>query len=203
VGLTIIYIYAGKPDQATPLIERLKKIEPLDMWGLWFPGMLHYIKGQFELALQEWHKGYEVDRKNPLWQAWYAMALLGTGQNNEAFTLIEQGAKATPNHVHTKLALMLKHGLQGDKERALHDMTDDFREWCRGEGGWSSFIAHSFALLNEKEEALDWLEHAVNQGYIDYPYFSKNDPYLENVRREPRFKKLMERVKHEWENFEV
>jgi hypothetical protein len=26
---------------------------------------------------------------------------------------------------------------------------------------------------------------------------------LENVRGEPRFKKLMERVKHEWENFEV
>ncbi len=26
---------------------------------------------------------------------------------------------------------------------------------------------------------------------------------LENIRGEERFKKLMERVKHEWENFEV
>jgi hypothetical protein len=47
------------------------------------------------------------------------------------------------------------------------------------------------------------LEHAVNLGYIDYPWFSKIDPYLENIRGEPRFKKLMERIKHEWENFEV
>ncbi len=26
---------------------------------------------------------------------------------------------------------------------------------------------------------------------------------FENIRGEPRFKKLMERVKHEWENFEA
>ena len=32
---------------------------------------------------------------------------------------------------------------------------------------------------------------------------AKNDPFLENIRGEPRFKKLMERVKREWENFEV
>jgi hypothetical protein len=30
-----------------------------------------------------------------------------------------------------------------------------------------------------------------------------NDPLLENIRGEARFKKLMEWVKHEWEDFEV
>jgi tetratricopeptide (TPR) repeat protein len=165
--------------------------------------MLHYVRGQFDLALKEWRKNYEMDTKNPTYQAWYARALLASGRNDEAFAIIEEGAKATPNFVHTKLVLMQKHGLQGDKEKAFEEMTDDFYEWCRGEGGWSSVIASSFSLLNEKEKALDWLEHAVNQGYIDYPYFSKHDPFLANIRGEPRFKKLMERVKHEWENFEV
>jgi hypothetical protein len=28
------------------------------------------------------------------------------------------------------------------------------------------------------------------------------DPLLENIRGEERFKKLMKRIKHEWENFE-
>ncbi|NIO37178.1 protein kinase [Candidatus Bathyarchaeota archaeon] len=203
VGLSIIYLYAGKPDPIVPLIVKLKKIEPLDMWTFFFAGMLHYVTGQSELALQEWRRAYEIDTKNPSWQHWYARALIGTGQDDEAFAIIEQGAQATPNHVHTKLALMLKHGLQGDKDKAVQEMSPDFQEWCRREAGWSSFIADSFALLNEKEEALDWLEHSVNQGYIDYPYFTKKDPYLDNIRGEERFKKLMERVKHEWENFEV
>ncbi|MFC2166091.1 hypothetical protein ACFLT2_13980, partial [Acidobacteriota bacterium] len=60
-----------------------------------------------------------------------------------------------------------------------------------------------FALLDERNVAMDWLEHAVNRGFINYPLLSEHDPFLVNIRGEPRFKKLMERVKHEWENFEV
>lgn len=203
VGLIVIYGYAGKLDQSIALVERLKKIEPLDMWSLWWPGHLNYLRGHFDLALQEWRKGYEVDPKNPFWQAWYARALLATNQEDEAFTMIEQGAKATPDYVHTKLVLMLKHGLLGDKEAAIRELTAGFKKWCRGEGGWSSFIADTFALLDEKEKAMDWLEHAVDLGYIDYPWFFEIDPYLENIRGEERFKNLMERMKHEWESFEV
>jgi hypothetical protein len=33
--------------------------------------------------------------------------------------------------------------------------------------------------------------------------FNKFGRLLENLRSEPRFKKLMERVKYEWEHFEV
>ena len=29
------------------------------------------------------------------------------------------------------------------------------------------------------------------------------DPFLASIRNEPRFRKLMERVKYEWEHFEV
>jgi len=58
-------------------------------------------------------------------------------------------------------------------------------------------------LLDERDEAMRWLEHAVDRGFINYPLFAELDPFLENIRSEPRFKKLMKRVKHEWENFEV
>ena len=60
-----------------------------------------------------------------------------------------------------------------------------------------------FAMLNAKEEALDWLKHAIDIGFIPYPFFSRIDPFLNNIRGEERFKKLMKRVKKEWENFEV
>jgi len=50
---------------------------------------------------------------------------------------------------------------------------------------------------------LNWLEHAVDRGFINYPLLAEKDPFLANIRGEERFKKLMERVKHEWEHFEV
>jgi hypothetical protein len=57
-------------------------------------------------------------------------------------------------------------------------------------------------MLDQKEQAFEWLENAVGQGFIHYPFMNKIDPFLENIRSESRFKKLMEHVKHEWENFE-
>jgi hypothetical protein len=58
-------------------------------------------------------------------------------------------------------------------------------------------------LIGEKNEAIDLLERATKDIFINYPFFSKIDPFLENIRGEERFKKLMEQVKYEWENFEV
>ena len=58
-------------------------------------------------------------------------------------------------------------------------------------------------LLDEKDEAFNWLEIAVGCGFINYPMLSQKDPWLESIRGEERFKKLMERVKREWEEFEV
>jgi hypothetical protein len=52
-------------------------------------------------------------------------------------------------------------------------------------------------------DALNWLEHAVDLGWTNYPNMAVQDPFLENIRGEERFKKLLERVKYEWENFEV
>jgi len=64
-------------------------------------------------------------------------------------------------------------------------------------------MAECHALVDDKEKALDWLILAVQKGRIDYPFLNEYDPFLANIRGEERFKKLMERVKYEWEHFEV
>ncbi len=62
--------------------------------------------------------------------------------------------------------------------------------------------AECLALIGEKEMALDCLELDVNLGMSNYPLMSELDPFLANVRGEERFKRLMERVKYEWEHLE-
>lgn len=65
----------------------------------------------------------------------------------------------------------------------------------------SYWLAVMLSLLDAKKEALDWLENANHQGFINYPALER-EPFLQNIRGEERFKKLMERVKYEWEHFE-
>jgi len=57
-------------------------------------------------------------------------------------------------------------------------------------------------MVNYKTDALNWLENSINRGMINYPFLIENDPLLENIRNKEQFKKLMEQVKYEWENFE-
>ena len=49
----------------------------------------------------------------------------------------------------------------------------------------------------------DWVECAIKCGFINYPFLVEYDPFLVNIRGEERFKKLMQRVKYEWEHFEA
>jgi hypothetical protein len=98
---------------------------------------------------------------------------------------------------------VLKYGLRGEKENAFLEMTPDFRRTCQRDATYSHHLAGIFALLDEKDEAFNWLEIAVARGFLNYPLLSQKDPWLESLRGEERFKKLMERVKREWEEFEV
>ena len=64
-------------------------------------------------------------------------------------------------------------------------------------------IADFYSVIGEYDDSLKWFERAIEWGIINYPLLSEIDPFLENIRGEPRFKKLMEKVKYQWENFEV
>ena len=81
----------------------------------------------------------------------------------------------------------------------------DIELWASKNFAFSYFIAEIYALLDEKEKAMDWIENSVSRGGIgfNYPFINHYDPFFINVRGEERFKKLMEKVKYEWEHFEV
>jgi len=202
-GLTVVYLYVGRISAAHPLAMRLRRIEPLDPLSLWLLGGVYYNDARYDLALQEFRRLYEMDPEHPWWRAWYAWMLAYDGQIDEAAAIMEQSARRTPEDMHTKLALMQLHGLRRDGHAARNEMTDDFREWCWSERAWSACLSTAFALLDEREEALDWLEHAIESGNINFPLFSEKDPWLENIRGEERFRQLMVRVRKEWEDFEI
>jgi non-specific serine/threonine protein kinase len=90
-----------------------------------------------------------------------------------------------------------------DRDKAFFVITPKFQEACLRDGDWSYYVAALLSLLDAKKEALDWLENAVDRGFINYPLLAEKEPFLANIRGEPRFQKLMERVKYEWEHFVV
>ncbi len=203
-GFLLYYVQgAGKIAAAAPLLERVVQVDPLDLGTRWMQGGIHFYNGEYSLALTPWQKLYDMNPENPFAQFYLAVIMVYLGKLDSALSIIDQNANATPSNAFTKLGLVLKHAILKDKDRAFQLMTPDFRKTCQRDITFSHHLAGIFALLGEEKEALDWLENAIDRGFINYPLLAEKDPWLANIRNEPRFKKLMEQVKKEWEHFEV
>ncbi|MGA2624946.1 MAG: protein kinase [Bacteroidota bacterium] len=203
-GLLIFFIQeVGKIDAAIPLCEKLVRLDPLDFGTKWLQGGIHFYNGQYNLALSPFRASLDVSPENPICRFYYALTLASLGHYDDAISIVDQAPNATDVNAFARLGRILKYSLRKDREKAFEELSSDLLDTCRRDCTFSHHLAGIFALLGERNEALNWLENAYDRGFINYPLLSERDPLLANIRGEERFKKLMERVKYEWEHFEV
>lgn len=79
----------------------------------------------------------------------------------------------------------------------------DLEKRAKKDANYSYGMAQCYSFIKDKEKALDLLEISVSLGFIHYHHLNEYDRTMENIRGEVRFKNLMIKVKHEWENFLV
>jgi tetratricopeptide (TPR) repeat protein len=201
--LVRIYSSCGKNEAARKLLDKTLEIDPFNAIAFSLPGYLQLLKGDFDRAKESYYKMYRMDPESPIFGSFYTWALFIAGRNDEAIEVIDGLEKAASNSIYTHFGLLIKFAVLGQKERALEVITPEMESVAKVVEYQSRAMTQAYALLGEKEKALNWLENTIECGFINYPFLSDIDPFLENIRGEERFKKLMERVKHEWENFEV
>ncbi|MBP1768595.1 MAG: TolB protein, partial [Candidatus Aminicenantes bacterium] len=199
----LLSLYMGRPDLGRSYVKRLIDIDPLVAWNYFAASAYYLAKGKLDRALSMIQRSVQMDpadRNFRFWETWY---LAGNDRIDESIALIDRIVAERADDLVAALCLLLKSALRHEKEQALQVLNKKNREilWNDPEGPW--LMAGVFALLDDKNEALSWLERAVARGWANYPLFSRIDPFLANIRGEPRFKKLMERVKREWEHFEL
>jgi len=204
VWIYTYYAHFGKTDEATPFLERLIRIEPLDPRNQLRPGLIQMWSGRFDRAQDILQKVYESHPDDLIIRWYYALTLSYNHLIDEACALFESAAKEAPGVLFFSQGLLLAYALQVKESEVISLLeSSELHYWARRNPAYSLYVAESYALINEKEKALEWLEIAISRGMINYPFLNEYDPHLENIRGDERFHKLMERVKHEWETFEV
>jgi len=131
------------------------------------------------------------------------MTLILNHRYDEAWSILSRLSKDMPGYPLVELWLKFKSAIKGQKSKVLQWKSSEFKIWAWRDFALSYYVAQCYSLIDEKKDALDWLEHSIDLGMINYPYMNEYDPFFESIRGEPRFKKLMERVKYEWEHFEA
>jgi tetratricopeptide (TPR) repeat protein len=199
--LSLVYLIAGREAAAGPLLVRLLDIDPLTPVNHCLPGYAELMQGNLEGALLGYRRMHRMDAGNPVTRWFLALVLSRCGRRAEALTLLHQIIRDTPETTFARHALFLKHALERNRSAALAVVTPELLFEARWDQHASWWMAATYALVDERDAALDWLSNASSLGYINYPFLSRLDPFLESLRRDERFWQLMTCVKERWERF--
>jgi serine/threonine protein kinase len=196
------HLITGRTSEAFAHAKRVSELDPLSPVA-GFPAVVHFFAGQFNAAVEFLEeRGSRLALDDPMYR-WYASFFLVYAKRpEEALDVLEPVERTTASDAFSQCARFLRRVLRGERDRILELLTDTFLAAVRRDPVIPCWVAAIYAMLDDYEQAIDWLEHAVSRGFINYPYISEYDPFLAKLRGEPRFQQLMVRVKREWENFE-
>jgi TolB-like protein/Flp pilus assembly protein TadD len=174
VELGCPYLYSKQYDRAIDYFQKALEMDSDFPFAHFALAEAYDQSGRYEQALAEHEKALELARRgqaidlggNDAPRAWYAL----TGPLQGAYKQF-----GGPNYWQDRLASATK-------------LYDDGR-------ATASAVAEIYAILGDKEQALDWLEKAYKQS-DDFLVFLNIQPQFENLRSEPRFRALVKKIFH-------
>jgi len=132
-----------------------------------------------------------------------ALALIHQGHIQEARALVEAAPEEKTPSISGLQCAFIRHALAGRRDEALRAVSEPFKAAARRVEYWSWVMSDCYALIDELDQALDWLETAISRGFINHPFLSQHDKLLAKLHGHPRFEALMQKAKYEFDRFDV
>ena len=153
--------------------------------------------GRFEQAVDYIEEALEI-QPDLAFYITYTWQLIMQKKYDEANAQIAIMKKLTPDSQDVRRYQALWYAATGDKERALSLIQRDDEKY-------GYIFTTIYALLGMKEEALKNIERGIDVGfeksqscYYPFPYL-QNNPCLETLRNDPRFLKIMNEAKRNYD----
>ncbi|MFB6285713.1 MAG: adenylate/guanylate cyclase domain-containing protein, partial [Candidatus Bipolaricaulia bacterium] len=183
----MLSITLGHPE-ANRICERLERIDPLDVSPILSRSLCHAYQGQWEQALQVVREREASSFRLPF-SAAYVLAALG--RFAEASARLDEYETQTSQDFFALFGRFFKEVIEGNNDEALTCVTPELMTISAQDAQFSHLMADAYALLGDKDQAYRWLEHAVDCGFLNHPFLSEHDPFLEPLRGEARFQQLL------------
>ncbi|MCA1589451.1 MAG: tetratricopeptide repeat protein [Acidobacteria bacterium] len=130
-----------------------------------------------------------------------AVILFHLGRTEEAWKIVNEFLASRTdeggNITSVKAMLLAKEGRKQEAEEAVKEAVrigEDFQHFHHA----TYNIASAYALMNDLDQSLKWLQFTADEGFPCYPLFDK-DKNLDNLRQDDRFKSMMAELKQQWE----
>ena len=199
-----IYFHVGLLDAALSEFRRADELMPGNE-GIGFHfGLMNLFQGRYREAATTMEKN--IKGFVPAFvECNIAAALLYDGHLKEAKERIDAAMAKFEDEggIMTSMQALL-FAASGDKGRAEEKIKDAIK-LGQGFGHFhhtTYAIASAYALMNEPEPAIKWLTYTAENGYPNLTWFER-DPNLNNLRNDPRFVSLLERLRPRFQHLQA
>jgi len=182
----------GKTDEAVIQAQRAVDLEPLALINNSVLASSLVYDRQYDKALEQAKKTFELDPNFPLARQWYGMAYLLKGQYQQAIDFEQQVPKDLPARWTAVMVLAhvyAKMGNRSECEKAINELEEIGKtRYIR-----RYYLASIYATLGDKDKAFAELEKAFADRDSFLPRV-KEDPFMDPLRDDPRFKAMLKRM---------
>jgi tetratricopeptide (TPR) repeat protein len=201
--LGFVYLHIGLLDQGWQEIQKALAINPGNTLARYRLGVIDMCRGKYEEAFQIFNTT-PLEQSPSLLASYTSTALFRLGRSQEASVIIEQFLKDYPKDegglvTSVKAMMLAKAGKQREAEDLMQRAVDIGRGYAHFHHT-SYNMASAYALMNQPEPAMKWLQVTADEGFPCYPLF-EGDANLDNLRNDPRFISFMAKIKQQWEHY--
>ncbi len=178
---------------AEALVKQSMQRAPLNLYArVWYGAILREQR-ETKAATRELEKVLEQDPQLPFGIVFLAQTYMDRGELRAARQTLERARSEDRRNFWMRITWALLLALEGNRVAAAKELDIEVLKYCTEMPWAGSWAAEVYAVLGEKEKALEWLERGVRNGDERMAWFQR-DPLLANIRGEPRFKQILSSI---------
>ena len=181
------YLALEHPEEiAFPELERARGLDPLNpVMSAWLGWRLLWAEA-WDRALDEGRRSIELYPDFPIGHYVMGCAYTGQGKLEEAVVAHRKAGAASPMWKWGLGCTYAEFGREAEARAVAHELEESPTGW----DAWG--LAEIYATLGETDEALRWVEAAIDQRHSYIPWLNRF-PAFKSLRDDPRFQDLARR----------
>jgi serine/threonine protein kinase len=177
---------SGKIPLAEAWAARLVEVDPVTPFCQLMPGSIAWMSGDFEKARTLWAEHQSAVLENPIMRLIYGHVLVATGRDEVGDRVLKELARELPDNPFGQLGAVYRHAFRDDREQTLAGLTPSLVKALESDPQYCWFLAQCHALVHDVDAGIRWVEAAVARGFINHDLLATRDPFLANLRHDPR-----------------
>ena len=193
---SLMAVISGKAAHAERWAARLIEIDPVTPFCQAIPATVAWMRGDVEAALARMTERPESFREHHGRRLIYGLLLFANERPAEACAVLDEVAASVPGTALGQLARAYRHAFGRDREGVRATLTSAVTDVLATDPQHCWMLAGCYALVDDVDAGIEWVQAAVNLGFINHELLAERDPFLESLRGDPRYQALMSDVAH-------